>query len=240
MVAPNTLGLDDDLDSVELLIAIERAFNIKIPDQDAATASTMGDLHDIVASKLEDTGGEKCRTSMAFYRVRRALKMVLGEVDIRPDTSLSAIWGRSPKLLWAQAQRHCELRLPPLSQTNISGFGGLLIAAAIFGVPILWIAKITGWLVLALVVGLTAAGFVLTRLDPLAFGPIATVGDLAQRTASQNYGVLVSLGGRSDTKAIWDALVEVAGAFSENLPAEKIERTTVILQSQYEKARARA
>jgi|CXWL01.1.fsa_nt_gi hypothetical protein len=240
MIAPNTLGLDDDLDSVGLLIAIERAFDIKISDQDAATVSTMGDLHEVVTSKLDGAGGGKCQTSMAFYRVRRALKAVLGDIDIRPDTPLSAIWGRSPKLLFERAQRHCDPRLASLSSTDISGFGALLIVAVIFGAPILLIANVNGWMILALAGGLTAAGFMLTRLDPLAFGPMATVGDLAQRTAGQNYGALVSLGGRSDAKAIWDALVEMAGAFSENLPAEKIERTTVILQSQFEKARARA
>jgi hypothetical protein len=219
VIGPNTLGLDDDLDSVELLIAIERAFDVKITDQDAATVSTMGDLYDVVMSKLEGAGGEKCRTSMAFYRVRRAFKAVLGDIDIRPDTALNAIWNRSPKLLFARTQRHCDLRLASLTSTDISGFGALLIVAVIFGAPILLIAKVNGWLILALAGGLGAAGFTLTRLDPLAFGPtMVTVSDLARRTATQNYGALISLGGRSDAKAIWVALVEVAGAFSEPAP----------------------
>ena len=79
MIAPNTLGLDDDLDGVELLIAIHRAFDVEISNEDAGTINTMGDLHDLLMSKFEDTGGEKCHTSMAFYRVRRALKAVLGK-----------------------------------------------------------------------------------------------------------------------------------------------------------------
>jgi hypothetical protein len=240
MSAPNSLGLDDDLDSVELLIAIERAFDIKISDQDAATVTTMGDLHDLVTSKLDGAGGEKCRTSMAFYRVRRALRAVVGDMDIRRDTSLSEIWSRSPKLLFERAQPHCDLRLASLSSTDVTGFGGLLIVVMIFGAPILLVANVNGWLIFALAGGLTAVGFLLTRLDPLAFGPMATVGDLAQRTATQNYGTLVGLGGRSDATAIWSALVEIASATSENLPAEKIGRTTIILQSQFEKAQESA
>jgi hypothetical protein len=238
MSARNTLGLDDDLDSVELLIAIERAFDVKISEQEATGVSTVGDLHDLVTSKLEGTGGEMCRTSMSFYRVRRALKAVLGNVDIRPETPLSAIWERSPKLLFAQMQRHCDLRLAPLCSTDVSGFGALLIVAAIFGAPILLIAQVNGWLILAFAGALCCAGFALTRLDPLAFGPtMVTVGDLARRTATQNYGALVSLGGRTDAQAVWKALVEVASASSENLSAEKIERDTIILQSQFERAR---
>lgn len=240
MTAPNTLGLDDDLDSVDLLIAIERTFDFKISQEDASIVSTMGDLHDLLVSKFEHAGGGKCQTSMAFYRVRRALKAVLGDIEIRPDTALSAIWNGSPKQLFQRAQHHCDLRLASLSRTNMSGFGGLLIAAAVFAAPILLFAKVDGWLILALAAGFFAPGFALTRLDPLAFGPsMVTVGDLARRTANQNYGVLVSLGGRSNAQAIWDALAEVAATFSD-LPPEKIERATVILQSQFIKAQEAA
>jgi hypothetical protein len=200
----------------------------------------MGDLQDLLISKFEAAGGQKCQTSMAFYRVRRALRAVLGNIEIRPDTALSAIWNRSPKLLLARAQSHCDLRLASLSFTNISGFGGLLMAAGILGAPILSAANVNEWLVLAILGGLPA-GFLLTRLDPLAFGPtMVTVGDLARRTATRNYGALVSLGGRSSAKAIWDALVDLASPLSEDLPPEKIERATVLLQSQFAKAREAA
>ena len=114
------------------------------------------------------------------------------------------------------------------------------MAAGILGAPILYAANVNEWLVLALAGGLPA-GFMLTRLDPLAFGPtMVTVGDLARQTATRNYGALVSLGGRSNAKAIWDALAEVASPFSENLPPDKIERATVLLQSQFERAREAA
>lgn len=238
MTTPNTLGLDDDLDSVGLVLAIERAFAVNISDQEAGSVSTMGDLHDLLVSKLEGSGGKKCQTSMAFHQVRRALKAVLGDIDIRPKTALSAIWEKAPRLLYARAQPHCDLRLASLSSTGISGIGGLLIVAVIFGAPILLIANVNGWLILALAGALTIACFILMRLDPLAFGPrMVTVGDLARRTAIQNYGALVKLDGRSDAKAIWDALVEVAGADSECLSPLEIKRSTFILQSQFERAR---
>jgi len=240
MSEPNTLGLDDELDSVELLIAIERALDVKISDQEASTVATMGDLHQIVASKLEGAGGEKCRTSMAFYRARRALQAVTGRNDIRPETPLSGLRAGSPRSLFAEAQEHCDLRLAPLSGTNMSGIGALLIVAVLVGAPILLIAKINGWLILSLAAGFIASGVALIRLDPLSFGrDMQTVGDLARIMVSDNYGALVRLGGRSDADAVWAALVELAARGSESLTAEEIEPGTIILQSQFQKAQAR-
>src|SRR5262249_19679367 len=152
-----TLGLGDDLETVGLLVAIERVFDVDIFPEEAAAVATMGDLQDLVTSKLTGAGGEKCRTSMAFYRVRSALKAVLGDVDIRPDTPLRSLWKRAPKRLFAHAQRHCTLRLAGLSRTDISGLGGLLIVAVIFGAPISLMAHVDGWLVLALAAASIAA-----------------------------------------------------------------------------------
>ena len=114
---------------------------------------------------------------------------------------------------------------------------GLLIAAAIFGAPVLVIANVNGWLIFDLAASLIAAALGLTRLDPLSFGPtMVTVGDLARQTALQNYGILAGQGGRADAQTIWEALVEVTGACSEYPPSDKIERGAVILQSQFEES----
>ncbi len=239
MTALNTLGMDDDLDTVGFVIAVERAFDIKISDHEASAVRTLGDLHDLVTSKLDGAGGDKCRTSLAFYRVRRCLRAVVGDADICPDTALRAIWQGSPKTLFARAQAHSELRLEGLSSTGIGGCGAMLILAAAAS-PALLIVKLNGWLVLSLAIGLAAVGYALLRLDPLSFEPkMVTVGDLARRTATQNYGALVRMGGRSDSQSVWDSLVEIAASESENLPAEKIQRSTLILQSQFDDERAR-
>ena len=240
----NTLGLDDDVDSVELLLAIERVFDIRISDQDASRVRTMGDLQDLVASRFDEGGGEKCRTSMAFYRVRRALRAVLGAVEIRPDSNVRDLWSRSPKSLFVQTQRHCDLQLASLSQTHVSSVGMLLIAAATIPAPLLLLAKISGWLVFSLAIAIVAAGFTLIRLDPLAYAPkMATVGDIARQTANRNYGALVKLGGRSNDQAIWDTLVSVANDYANQtptgLPPETIDHTTILLQSQFDKEKDR-
>lgn len=237
MNAPNTLDLDDDLDSLDLLSEVERVFGVEISDQEVIALVTVGDLYRVVAGKLRGAGGEKCQTSMAFYRIRRALQAVLGDVEIRPSTSLRALWHRSPRSLAEQVQRHCDLRLAPLRPTPIGGLGGLMVVATLFGAPILMIAEVDGGAILALAGCLAAVGVLLIRLDPQAFEPMATVGDLARRTATGNYGALVRLGGRSNPTAIWEALVDVCGAFADPLPPEQIDSSTVILRSQFEKSR---
>ena len=47
----NDLGADS-LDTVELIMEFERAFDIKIPDEDASTIATVADAVNYVSSKL--------------------------------------------------------------------------------------------------------------------------------------------------------------------------------------------
>lgn len=50
----NTIDLGDDLDDVEMLMAIEETFGIKIEDEEAEKLVTVGDLYDLAKMKLED------------------------------------------------------------------------------------------------------------------------------------------------------------------------------------------
>ncbi len=55
-VAPNASFIDDlgadSLDIVELVMAIEKEFDIEIPDEDAEKISTVGDAIDYITSKV--------------------------------------------------------------------------------------------------------------------------------------------------------------------------------------------
>jgi len=52
----NTVDLNDDLDDVEMLEAIERAFSFKISSVDAEGLVSVGDLYDLVKSKMPKDG----------------------------------------------------------------------------------------------------------------------------------------------------------------------------------------
>lgn len=47
----NDLGADS-LDTVELIMELERVFGVKIPDEDATSIATVGDAVNYIASKL--------------------------------------------------------------------------------------------------------------------------------------------------------------------------------------------
>ncbi|AXI41264.1 DUF3153 domain-containing protein [Sulfitobacter sp. SK011] len=49
----NTINLGDDLDDVEMLMAIEEIFGIEIQDSEAEELTTMGDLYELVSEKLK-------------------------------------------------------------------------------------------------------------------------------------------------------------------------------------------
>ena len=61
------------LDSVEIVIEVEDAFDIAIDDDDAGQVLTVGNLHDLVVSKLPEREQEVCHSAHVFYRLRRYL-----------------------------------------------------------------------------------------------------------------------------------------------------------------------
>lgn len=236
MQAPNTLGLDDDMDSARFVLDLERAFDIVIADADLARVSTMGDLHDVIAANFADADGRKCETSMAFYRLRNALRRVTGDPHIRPDTALADVFPGSAKAFFRQMKAQCVLRILPPTNTNVGGWGALLIAAALLALPVLAAAKLSAWPAILGLGALVGAGATLMAADPQTYGPgVVTVGDLARKIAPLNYGALTKFGGRSSDESVWAALAEIAGHHSEVLSAQQIERSTVLLQSVFEK-----
>jgi hypothetical protein len=84
------------LDGVELVLAVEDAFQIHILDE-VSDVLTVGELHDLVVSKMPGQDSKCCLTSAAFYRTRRGIVETLG-VDrrtIRPAKKLhqtQALW----------------------------------------------------------------------------------------------------------------------------------------------------
>ncbi|MBN2191849.1 MAG: acyl carrier protein [Polyangiaceae bacterium] len=65
---------------VELVFATEEHFGISIPDEDLRGTTTVGALAALVVRLSEKKGGDapSCRTSRAFYRLRRALVRASG------------------------------------------------------------------------------------------------------------------------------------------------------------------
>lgn len=105
------------LDGVELILAIEDAFQIHIADEEAGNVSTVGDLHGLVLSNLDVRDAKRCLTSAAFYRTRHAIVGTLGmeRREIRPSTLLAALLPRSNRRAnWRHIQAAMKLKVPDL------------------------------------------------------------------------------------------------------------------------------
>jgi acyl carrier protein len=66
------------LDSVELVMAVEEEFDLTIANADAARCRTPADVIALVARMVSPTERTRCRSQVAFHRLRRSLGTVLG------------------------------------------------------------------------------------------------------------------------------------------------------------------
>jgi acyl carrier protein len=60
------------LDSVDLILEIEKCFDITIPDQEAEKITTIGKMYDAVWQHLEGKSSNKCNSQILFYRLRKS------------------------------------------------------------------------------------------------------------------------------------------------------------------------
>jgi hypothetical protein len=225
----NTLGLDDDLDPVEAVVSLEKAFALKISNDEAASCTTVGDIYDLLHSRFAAQIGEpgSCMTSMAFYRLRRSLRAMHPGVDFRPDTQLASCAGGNVRAFLDRLRSDSGLRIPAQQGRWFSGVGALLVLSALAGAVI---AAMKGPPILGLAaMALFLVGVALIRFDPGALPhDCATVGDLATKVSALNYGALAGSGGAVRPKDLWDAMSEVLSRHSD-LPKSAMRRDTLIL-----------
>jgi hypothetical protein len=68
----------DGPDPVEMVMQVEEAFHIVIPDEDAMQIRTVGELYAYVLARLPQPPSPACISSATFYRLRRGLRELLG------------------------------------------------------------------------------------------------------------------------------------------------------------------
>lgn len=169
------------LDAVEIVMDLEEAFGICIPDEEATQLRRFGDLIRYIQSRVNLSEGDVCATSLAFYRIRNHLmrQLLVDRSAVRPATSLEELVPANRRRDWWKDLQTSEgSRLPPLGRPVwLERTVFILIVSACISLLISWY----------LVVG-CIAGAVLVALftRPLATRFPAgcwTVGDLAHRLA---------------------------------------------------------
>jgi hypothetical protein len=147
---PNTLGLDDDGDDVDIVRDLEASFGIRISDDEAANCHTVGDVFELLRRLLAISGGDNsgCASAMAFYRLRRAIGQTVGASKAAPATLLADIAPNSPRRLFREIRSKTNLRLPALDFSWLGCIGVVLTLACLL-VPVALAARSFYWVAAA-------------------------------------------------------------------------------------------
>ena len=210
------------LDTVELVMEIEEAFEIRIPENAAWKMTTVGDVYQYILEQQKNEAGQQpavCLTAVTFYKLRRMLVAELGldRSHLRPDSSTDAILPAENRgQLWARLEKALQLKLPELAMSPLVAIfcwmgpvvAGLLLTAIMlptFPPPAAVLAGGIGCLILLI----TCYGIAESHatLPALAF---ATMGGLAKVVLSDNLAKIrqqYPLPGRSDTWEVLQAII---------------------------------
>lgn len=211
MLVQGAMGLD----SVELIFAVEDAFQIHLDDAEVSCVATVGDLHALVQSKLRQSGVKRCLTSVAFYRIRRAMVDVLG-VDrraIKPATRLDDLFPKAERVeRWNQVRRRLGLKMPSLRHPAWLEMSFLAGGIALLAVAAIYAGLAAGWILLLVLPGMLF-GVILLRLTPqwATRLPISltTAGDLARDVLAFNSGRLKNETDGWSEAECWETLCRV-------------------------------
>jgi hypothetical protein len=200
---------------VELIAALEDAFQISMEDQEAADAATVGDLYRLVLGQLKGRETKRCLNKMASFRTRRAIADVLGvnRREIQPATQLAEILpqkGRREK--WRQIQAALGLKLPALRHPTWIRMGMVVVGVEMVVLPGVYREVSNTAMALLFFLG-CLIGYLLAWLTPgLAVKfpyHVQTVGELARHVLALNRARLVEEVAGWNEDDIWEALCQV-------------------------------
>jgi len=184
------------LDSVTLLVDVEKHFDISIPNAEAEKIYTVQDFADCVFTKVTFNPTQKCKSQILFHRLRSFFvdNLKADRERITLDRNLNElIQTEDLKETWRQLEEFLDAKLPGLSQLDFDPTIGKEIR--FFGLKF--------W----------------TRKKPVTNG---TIGDLANWTLSLNHDKFIdpkNLCGKSDIERI------ITGIISEScgIPVDEIK-----------------
>ncbi len=232
---PNTLGLDDDLDAVEVLCDLERIFDVKVSDEEAVRVLTVGEFHDLLLSKISANEAErKCPSAMTFYRIRSALRRLGYGQDLIPASDMRILERGWTKSNLERLEEEFGLHLPVAQLTR----GGCVASLCFFFVALAGVYSLQPGIpsvLLGSLFGLVAS-VIIMYIDPGKL-PIncTTLADFTKETTALNYGFLIKMGARHSSEDIWENLVTVLSRYAYPLPKSEITRETYFLQSRERK-----
>jgi acyl carrier protein len=173
----------DAEDIGDVLLKIEKSFDINLTDDDLKGVKTFGSLCDLVVNKVKQHHSDSCTTQQAFYKLRNVInsKNPVDKCLLKPQTKLSEIFPRDNRIevvadIEAEMGFHMNLLQP--KQWIIWAFGLLLLAS----VAITFYTETAGYISGGIAIfGLVLAGKFGKELK------VKTLGDLSEKIAREHY-----------------------------------------------------
>ncbi|MEO7213236.1 hypothetical protein [Mucilaginibacter sp.] len=173
----------DAEDIGDVLLKIEKSFDIAFADNDLKEAKTFGALCDVVVAKVKHAQADSCTTQQAFYKLRSAInaKNPTEKYLVKPQTKLCELFPRDNRIevvadIEAEMGFHMNLLQP--KPWVVWMFGLLLVGS----VALFWINSTVATLGLIVsIAGLRLAGRFGKELK------VKTIGDLAEKIAREHY-----------------------------------------------------
>ncbi len=216
---------------VELIMAVEDRFQVRITDEEAEQMRTVGDLYTLIIQQMEAcTPAARlafpCPSSVAFYRTRRALMAICGapRSAVRPDSRLEDLLPLPRRQhAWQEIGQALALSLPYLQRPDqlLQMQGGILKGVLLGGLATVVILPLGGAApavgFLSLLASCVAAFFVALLMDRATAGQAvhvpeecATIRSLVERQVTRPRQDLVDgLASTAGRERVWQELCEV-------------------------------
>lgn len=105
------------LDAIEIVMRVEKTFAIKIKDEEAEVLRTVGDMHQLVWSKIDGTVSDSCASQSIFYRLRSSMTETydIDRMKVSPDILLPQLIPVNQTIAqWQNFSLNANLKLPDL------------------------------------------------------------------------------------------------------------------------------
>jgi hypothetical protein len=203
------------LDTVELIMEIEEAFDISIPDDRASAMLTVGDVYEFILEKTADSTlkSSTCLTAAAFYDLRRHVRSLgLSHSTIRPKTQLDqAIPMTGRQASWQALSSQMDLRFPRLGRPSWLVLLICMLVAVVASASFRGFAQhnVVAGIIAAVVFGVSSSALLILLTQPFAVYPASTcstIRDLVTNLVATNYNTLATRYSTRNPTDVWNAL----------------------------------
>jgi hypothetical protein len=175
------LNNSDPEDIEDVLIKVEKSFNIKFIGNELIGLSTFGELCDHITNKIQLAHSVDCTKQQAFYKLRNAISSTLNIHDIKPNTLLSHILPRKERLSRVKLiEKKLGFRLSLLRPKYfISNILLIIFITSLVELFINWKWGFVGFIII--IITYQFAKKFSKEID------IITIGELTEKIARENY-----------------------------------------------------